>query len=1125
MINTTMDEVVFNQTGSELDASVRKALDTAAGWIQKAYGLESARLEEVTTKKYILIAFAAYARLCLLQKANTVFDENYVRYAFKVVHLPFVGIPEEMFCRVTFAERGSRWAYKTSYGPPVRRGLGGFLAALHADGAITLPYSFSWPHTRQHATQSGRREELCDVDSLPELWRFLRRLNTQADFQSEAVFRTLSKKQRERLSCIGTKLLLATGWLVPSDANYEDLWTLKSANEASPFGYHENDLGFVPLIDVLEQKYGPALGLSVEGWRLYQREEGPRQRIGVRSLRNPGTTLSGKLVSGNLDDNLLLADICQISPTDVNPEQLEQLQRLPGLDVDVLSLTRTWVELERSFIRKIQRENYRQVLRALGYLNIYLFVYLPYWYARHPGCLIAFPSEPRMLLVGIFVADLGLSSDIEKPKSLVALIEYLAMDKGWKPPTHYAVLKQIEMFFAFLERYNSELPGCIGFRQPLSVDDYPALTRSGGTNKRPIPRRIFSFYLLYVEALIAYTEVLLNRILSGDISDDALAGLGNSCPVIDTYTKQDTFGFIPVVFYRGKTIPLQRIPNTMHLERMRLRDGRSLRIPQPHALNHILVVLHTGIRNNHVQWLDGDTFDKEVEEGHHEFTRLYVNTDKVKNTGWSPHVHIRVIEVLRNQLRWRNLIGEPGFTKKVHYNNNERSKWGSFCPLFSAAQDGSPHSDSRYANVWLQLLSGVQAILPTIGEPDLILCRLLPSSVPYRGIDAADKLYEYGANQRRICLVDIKSDISPHSARVSVVSHLISVLPAGVIGRYITGQTPAIVNHYVVLDDDEMHREQQLQNLALRKIGYDEGYEPMISGNRSDQRFIKADQVSSRLAQSMHENLDETVTAYGFTCLSLNENIKTGLDILRDTRGQGAVINKTEICPYGNHCPQDLAKQLGGARRCGICHYAVRSIDHLPAVTAKARSVMEMFSEIELKLDAEDIETTHSPEEIDLLEVERGRLADDLTAWQLVEDVLEMTRQRIASGASDKKWVVQKPEIIEQHLKRALFPSRETEYLLARMRESVAYPMLESPQIRARADILRRQLLANTGRIREAFSQQIPENPAAECLGLIRSVVAANKLSYQDLLEMLETDTHLDAIPRQAPRLLTVEEA
>lgn len=1117
MINTTNGELVFNQSGRALDESVRKALRTAAGWVQKAYHLEHINLEDVTTKTHVRIAFAAYSKLCILSEPGIVFDEQYVRDAFNFFNLPYEGVSEEHFYKVTFAKPGSAWAYKRTYGRHVRRGFGAFMIALHARGAITLPYLFGWPELQG--------TELCDVDSLPELLRFIRSMGSPIDTNNETVFEYLPANQRERLIWAGTKLILATGWLSPTDANYEDLLLIKAENEATQFsGRGHVDLGIGLLIKALENKYKRDCGLSVAGWRRHLKNTAYSQR----TSGPVGKKLRAKLDFTRSDNASLLLKAGEMSPGDMYPERLAQIGGLPDLQVDLPTLSKTWLALERAYLKR-RRESDKQVLICLGYLNIYLFVYLPHWYARHPSCSIAFPSEPAKLIGGIFIANLGLADELEKPNTVVEFFEHLAATKEWVPNSHYGILKQIEIFFDFLEQHSEQLPGCNGFRQPLHADDFPPVTRAGGSPKRPISRRIFSFCLAYIEALIAHTDALLDRILSGDISDDVLLRLDESL-VIDTFAWQDIFGCIPVVFHKGKTIPLRIIPKTVLLKSMRLKDGRVLRIPQPHALNQILVALYTGIRHNHLQWLDAETFDQFVEEEKgHEFTKLYVNTDKVKMQPWVAHVNVRVIEILRKQLQWRTLIDEPGFAQKVYYNNNPKTKWGKFYPLFSANRNGSPHNDSRYETAWKEILSGVETMLPEIGVSNIRLCRLLPGCVKYDDIEGTEKhrceLIEYGRTIQKKCVLEIKSDITPHSARVSVVSHLIAVLPADVIGRYVTGQTAATVYHYVKLDDDEVFAEQQLQKLSLRQKGYDEGYVAMISANKSDSaRYIKADRVNSQLAQNLRSNLEETFASYGFMTVGLNDNIKTGLDILRETRGEGAVENKTEICPYGNHCPPDIRKQLGGIRPCALCPYAVRHIDHLQAVSAKGRQMQEMLDEVELRLDVEDLEENFTPNEIEVLEAERDRLGQEVALWQAAEEVLEVTRQRIESGASDKKWVVQRPEIIERHLKRVPFPSKSNEYLLARLSECVAYPTLESPRFRANIDLARRHILANTGNIREAFNPKVPANPAGEFLGLIRTVMAANNLTQQDILEMLDTDKHLDAIPYQAPLLLTEEE-
>jgi hypothetical protein len=244
---------------------------------------------------------------------------------------------------------------------------------------------------------------------------------------------------------------------------------------------------------------------------------------------------------------------------------------------------------------------------------------------------------------------------------------------------------------------------------------------------------------------------------------------------------------------------------------------------------------------------------------------------------------------------------------------------------------------------------------------------------------------------------------------------------------------------------------------------------------------------------------------------------------MRETRAENAAENKTEICPYGNNCPQEIIVQLKGMRRCGICRYAVRSIDHLPAIAAKKAQMLEMIEALDAKLIADD--GRYTPENLDRMDEERQRLEEEVTGWRLFEEILEMTRTQIEAGAHNKKWVVLMPEIIEKDLRRVAAPSNLTQYVLSRLPESIAYPMLDSPLIRARFDILRRQLSARLGHFKQIFNMEISADPAAECLGLIRTIVEANGLTYQDLIRMLDTDEHLALLPaKSVPMLLDENE-
>lgn len=1115
MINTTESDLVILQTVEDLRPNIVAALRDASKWVLEAYGLQHIDLSAVTTKNHLEASLPAHIERFILKDGVTTLNEQYVKDVFAFVSVDGGHCTPTLYASVTgtASTPAGQHAYRKAYLPPLRRGFSAFLIALHIRRAIVLPFSFQWPWRLELGRKGAvlGKHELCPLRHLPELLRFIRSVDyREGAAQSEEIFTAYNSKQRERLVWLTQRLIIAGGWLEPADVNYEDMLALKAANDDTRFSGHD-DLGMLLLADLLERKYGDALPVTAAGWRTALTNERPKRM------------LDGLQTGLGTGHSTLLEQAAALSPVSLAPDALTKLPSLPGVDFDLKANSATWIVIERAFLRKIRRENKKQRITALGYLNIYLFGYLAYWYAENPDFTYPFPSTPVKLTSAVFVADLGLLEGHVRPMSLVEFLDSVAQLRGWNAASHYGLLKQLELLFEFVERYSDSLPESKGFRQPIHRSDYPAQTKSTGTKKRPIPRRIFKLFLSYLEALAALSDVLVERAVAGELSRSELYGLDGSRTTIDCYARHDVFGFAPVVFYRDKVFPLQRIPNVFYVETRRLKDGREVKIPHPHALHQIITSLYTGVRHNHIQWLDSKSFDQNVDDalGGREFAELEVNTDKARSRSWKSFVNFRVIEILRQQRAWRDLIDDPGFSEKIFYNSNPESKWGSFYPLFSYSPDGRPHTDALYSSCWFRLLGGLQSLLGSVGEEGIRLIRLLPPGVAYDDPDLDEKLREYGSGQPQICKVSIKSDITPHSARVSVVSHAIGILPADLIGRYWTGQSEATVYHYVVPDEEEIYAEQQRQSLALRHRGYEDGYEAMLLATPGRKTpHIKADDVNSNLSKSLRDNLEETISAYGCISLSFGEQDKTGLDVLRDTRAIGAVENKTEICPYGNHCPPEVVAQLKGWRRCGPCHFAVRSVDHLPAITAKIRQVLEGLSEIESRIATAVNRDDFTADELDILEHNRDVLAEDLAAWQMAAEVLEVMRQRIAAGASTKSWHVRNPEIIEKHLSRALFPTDTTGYVLARLPECEAFPILESPQIKARFELLRRQLLANSGNIRAALRLEPSCNPAAECLGLIRSIVAAHRITIENLKEMLESESYLDSNPSRPMKLL-----
>lgn len=1120
MINATDGKIVFRKEGKALHADVRAALEAAAHALLKTQGLEGLDVSTVTTKRHLMAIFAK----CVLThtlKQKALFDERYVEGIWQLYCTSSDEVSAEQFYAFTLSGPNTDLVFKRSYAKTLRRGLGIALIAMHSRGAITLPMKFEWPLGLE---MSDHPQEAGTIFS--DLLGFIQRLDRKSDELPHRAFESVGTnlKRREWFLSYGTKLLLATGWLKAEDAALGDLLALKAAERS--LGIASEVIAYKALIDVLRSAYGERFSITVDAWSAALRTPAVVAR---RKEQERGVQLDGvaQSVDGTGDADLL-AEVVKVAPAMAHPEALRARPRLPGLQTELSVLAGQWLELEEVYLRTIRRETYKPVKSALGFLNIYLFFYLPYWFQRHPDAKLTFPDSPQRLVASVFVSRL-LSASGEVPLTFMEFLNAVKADRKWADSSLYATLKQLEVFFEFLELHSDDLPGCAGFKQPIPDYVYPPTSRSKGTNKRPIPRRVFGLFLDYIEALRAHLEVVLNGCVEGTLNmaefERAIARTGN---VIDTFSTASIVGFVPLIFARGRTIPLRYIPDCLSLDWFPVEGGQRKKLPQPHALNQILVSLYTGLRHNHIQWLDARTFDSQVTEDNKEFALLHVNTDKVKRGPWTPHVNLRVIEVLRNQRAWRKLITYHGFEVECFYNNNPDTKWAPILPLFSADERGVPHNDSRYTTVWQDVLCAVDALLPSLGEKGLTrLCKLEPPGVTVDDAAAASKRMAYGARCEKVCELGVKSLITPHSARVTVVSHYVSVLPADIIGSHITGQSPGVVYHYVKLDEEELRTEQTHQAMALRQQAYRNDFETLVGRNHPvAKRFVHADDANSNFAKSLRQDLQETLVSYGCISITMNEDATTGLDVLRETRAANAAENKTEVCPYGNHCPPEIIKQWRGPRRCGLCQYAVRSVDHLQAVSAKVKEFKETLDALTLKLEAAmaEVPARYSDPEFDRLDEERARIAEELSGWRLSEEVLETARNRIAKGLDYRRWVVQKPEIVLQDLQRVEAPNNLTAYLLARLSECVEYPSCESPQIRARFDVLRRELLARSGQFNEAFNKAMPADPAAECAGLLRTVVEANGLGYQDVINILEGNGQLTALPAMSPRLLLEEQ-
>lgn len=977
---------------------------------------------------------------------------------------------------------GFRWAVE--YMAVYSQCLSLFLITLHFEKVIQLPFKFKVPYIllKDSITSQRKRVDL-GINDYPTMFKQIRELDSQNLNDEDSKF--LNADNKEILISYGSKLFLSLGWIDFKDVNIEDLLEFRNLAQGK-LGRFNTSPPYSLLITLLKSKNPIDFQISLNEWKILSEAETKNK--------------TRKLVVKNV-----IKDFTQkINQKKMNANDFSNSKLLGYIDIlpDYKDSINNWHILEKSYIAKRRVENYKSIENALGYLNMYLFFTLPQWYKNNTSKL-EYPQNPKDLKAGSFVSRVIQSNEL-KPPTVLEFLSQVQDDRKISNEYVYIIIKNLEKFFEFIETYSEELPGCIGFTQPISSLDYPKVTKSKGTNKGLIPRHLFGVLINYIEIIANYNEIVNEKILDGSLNLDLFnKTLYADC--INTVAIQDKIGFVPIIYINKEMTILSEIPHTLELKATRLKDGRILKLHYPHILNHILVALQTGIRGNHIQWLDAEKFDSLVKDDGNSFVPLHVNTDKSKTNSWTPIVHRKVIEILRSQLKWRNMVDNPHFNEKKFYNNNSKTKWGQFYPLFSYTSEGLPYSDASYTKDWTRVLTFFQVLLKKSNLKYIELVKLLPKGISFNEFNMDVKLKEIGKTCGDFCELRWTSDITPHSARVSVVSNYITALPAEIIGQYITGQTEAVVNHYVKLDPAYLTQLEKGQADGLAKIAIQSEFEQLMGKKVAHPIF--ADKDGSNLSESFAINKSETIAQYGCISINLKEDTKSGIDILIEESNVKLAFNKTEICPYNNNCPSELIKELKGIRRCGVCPYAVRSVDHLPAIAIKKRQMMELLQEIENKLTETGLnEDKYTSEELDNIEEERQRLTEELLGWIVSEEMLEANRKRLQQELHNPSYIVKKPEILIANLQKISSKESDVQYLLTRLADCESFPNLDTPMVRAKFDLLRRQLLAKLGDFQKAFDMKLPANPAQECLGLLKEVVNRYELTHKQTVELLSTN-------------------
>ncbi len=491
-----------------------------------------------------------------------------------------------------------------------------------------------------------------------------------------------------------------------------------------------------------------------------------------------------------------------------------------------------------------------------------------------------------------------------------------------------------------------------------------------------------------------------------------------------------------------------------------------------------------------VQWLCRETFDcKNGSSSSNGFAQIWVNTDKT-NDGFSPVVLARVRDVLIRERE--DQLACPIKAEFIAYEGRSHTRFPKLIPLFRNPVTNRPVADPTYAKAWTKLLQSFQGHYNESGNVELVVLQR-----PKRDKVATTHL------GNPYCPLEIRAHHTPHSCRSTFITRRSQLMDLDDLALLVGHADGKVSAHYNYVEDEELGA--KLLNADTSFQAASEAEARITSGPA----LIKARDKNAALRRSFDSDREETIQTYSVITLKpcLADDLTTsGLDLLRASPVSQIVFRDTHICPVGEECPSEAMAVTGGRRRCGMCPLACKSVDHLPAILAKQRQLLERIQT--------SIPTLHrlrkGKEDPATLDELHEAITDDLRelcGWQMSEELLET--MRVASDRLQDAYHVAEPELVRKHIQRVIRPSPKSEFVLRRILEADAYPVMSTPHLQAQAEKLKRQLLAGVVDPSTLLREAEGDDDIAALASLIRTVMLAKECTLETLAAELQVSPAL----------------
>lgn len=708
-----------------------------------------------------------------------------------------------------------------------------------------------------------------------------------------------------------------------------------------------------------------------------------------------------------------------------------------GLDPNIYEpIITEWVILFNSHLLslandKLSKSTRTEHMAASRLFLDYLFGYLPAWISENSEAFIKTPPTIRDLDRFIYFSPLDDEDEYEdEDEDEVTSATKSVTPEFQTPKPFYKVLPlrrssntigtMIRHLHYFFERcktnrlaLNKKYDVCIlaKFENPISLDfDLPGSGSRGTTNKIVLPMASLPLARKYLEMLNDIGIALRNKILAGEFT-----------PAPEFYQKKwidlKPLGLIyEIEFSRsgseGKdTITIDTIPNAFHWKFDVYKSGNTdiqVALPWMSTLRMLMIGLFAGQRIQGAQWLDINTFDKNSgydPNGSSYWVSLFLNVDKTQPR--------RFVSIQRTVMK--HLYDERFFQthicgsvlQKVFYENDKHSQYtDKITPLFRSPFNGKglPFADSTYSSTWVKVLKGIE----------LEYNKLVPKENQHTFVTTTDK--------------GTRAVHTPHALRATWITYMrrYGGLEISVIQKQVGHASVLMTNYYMALpadiqeadleSSDKLFMEQTLTHLMTFR---DAAIKPSLPESALQTAFNK----NRTGALSVHQMTSKTSSF-------IDTGDKTGLDLIDVTNIGDFGFFDDCTCPFGGNCPKAVLRFTRMARCCGICPYAIFSLDNLPAVHAKIR---QLFSKIKSLTDSLNLMTAanESPLNLDEMRDDLAMMSLNLSGYYQTAELLN--------------------DLLQHYSTRNTYHVRAPDILKARL---IAKVPLDSPGMRIVSDVI-----------------------------------------------------------------------